>query len=62
MTVSQWRVLHMSKLDQWGEKIQEQEHLVDRWLTRLAAYEHTAWIVIAAAVVALFAGVVLWLL
>ena len=52
----------MSKLDQWGEKIQEQEPFVDRWMTRMAAYEHTAWIVIAAAVIALFAGVVLWLL
>ena len=52
----------MTKLDQWGNKVEEYEPFVDRWLTRLSAYEHTAWIVIAAAVVALFAGVVLWLL
>ena len=62
MTVSQWRVLHMSKLGKVRDKIDAQEPLVDRWLIWLASYERTAWIVIAAAVVALFAGVVLWLL
>ena len=52
----------MSKLDQWGNKIEEYEPFVDRWLTRLASYERTAWIVIVAAVVALGFGIVLWLL
>jgi hypothetical protein len=52
----------VSKLDQWGNKVEEYEPFVDRWLARLAAHEHTAWIVIAAAVVALGAGVVLWVL
>ena len=51
----------MSKLGKVRDKIDAQEPFVDRWLTRLAEHPHTAQIVVVVTVLALVAGVALWL-
>lgn len=58
MTIHNWRVLHMANL---REKIQEQEPVVDSWLTRLEQSQHTAEIIAIAAAFALGVGIVAWL-
>jgi len=52
----------MSKLDQWGEKIQETEPWFDRMLTKLAAHSHTAKIVCVVTALALATGLLMWLI